>query len=109
MVSNLTFYLVESLIGLIFGLALWLIERKYSKRSDVLDRQMQYYIKSQQLQLQMLMANSNLTYAVAMAVKRGTPNGEVETAIADYLAAKKEYEKFLTDRAVTAVTGIIKK
>jgi hypothetical protein len=43
----------------------------------------------------MSFANGELGYAAAMALKRGTPNGEVEEAIKAYSDAKGEYNKFI--------------
>ena len=45
------------------------------------------------------MAAAKLSYARAMALKRGAPNGEVEEAVADYEAAKLAYYRFLNEQA----------
>lgn len=52
------------------------------------------------LQLEMLMANSKLSYAVAMAFKRGEANGEVEEAIVAYEKAKINFYKFMNKQAI---------
>lgn len=52
------------------------------------------------LSLELNMANSKLSYAVAMAIKRGKANGEVEDAILAYEAAKKKYYNFLNLQAI---------
>ena len=51
------------------------------------------------LALEMQMATAKLAYAVAVAVKRGEPNGEVEDGIAAFEAAKKKYLAFLNEQA----------
>lgn len=47
------------------------------------------------LSLKMMSANNKLSYACAMAIKRGRPNGEVEEAVEAYEEAKQEYDAFL--------------
>ena len=49
--------------------------------------------------------DAKLSYAVAMAIKRGTPNGEVEEGIEAYEAAKKKYIKFLDKLAIEHLAG----
>jgi len=39
-------------------------------------------------------ASAQLSYAVAMAVKRGTPNGEMETAIEKYETAMEAFRTY---------------
>ena len=51
------------------------------------------------LHLQLQMATADLSYAVAMAIKRGSPNGEVEAGIKAYDEARAEYDKFLNKQA----------
>jgi hypothetical protein len=48
----------------------------------------------------MNMANAKLAYAVAMAIKRGSPNGEVEEGIEAYTKAKEKYLKFIDEQAM---------
>ena len=48
------------------------------------------------LNINLTFATAQLSYAVAMAVKRGSPNGEVEEGVATYekaLAAYREFER----------------
>jgi len=51
------------------------------------------------LELEMIMATAKLSYAVAVAVKRGEPNGEIEDGIAAFEAAKRKYVAFLNEQA----------
>lgn len=51
--------------------------------------------KEGRLQLAMLNANSKLTVGVAMALKRGHCNGEVEEGLKAIADANEEYEQFL--------------
>lgn len=52
------------------------------------------------LQLEMSMANNKLSYATAMAIKRGKANGEVEEAIEAFEQAKRNYYKFMNEQAI---------
>lgn len=69
---------------------------KYSESFDEARRQ------SDQLKLSLLMATAQLSYAVAVAIKRGHPNGEIEEAAEQYneaLAAFREFERVPGDSA----------
>lgn len=49
------------------------------------------------IQLKMMQANTKLTDAVAIAIKRGYANGEVEAAQQEIAVAEKEYEQFMME------------
>ncbi len=49
---------------------------------------------SERIQISLLLAVSKLAYAVAMAYKRGQPNGEMEEALEQYREAITEFKKF---------------
>lgn len=51
--------------------------------------------EQEKLQLEITMADAKLSYAIVAALKRGSPNGEVEDALKAYSAAHKSYEAFL--------------
>ena len=51
-------------------------------------------IDKETLQLDLTVASAQLSYAVAMAVKRGTPNGEMETAIEKYETAMEAFRTY---------------
>lgn len=52
---------------------------------------------SERVQLCLLLAAAKLSYAVAMALKYGHPNGEVEEGVDQYKAAMAEFKKFERD------------
>ena len=56
--------------------------------------------KESLLALEMQMATAKLAYALAMAVKRGTPNGEVEEGVRAYEEAKGKFLDFLNEQAL---------
>lgn len=49
---------------------------------------------SEQVQLDLLLATAKLSYAVAMAMKNGHPNGEVEEGVEQYKNAMRSFKKF---------------
>jgi hypothetical protein len=49
--------------------------------------------------MELQMATAKMSYAVAMALKRGHANGEVEEAIEAYEEARKKYLDFLNEHA----------
>ena len=51
------------------------------------------------LHLNLQMATAKLSYATAMALKRGKANGEVEEGVDAYEEAKSEYYSFLNQQA----------
>lgn len=61
--------------------------------------------EGESLQVSLLVSTAKLSYAVAMAVKRGAANGEVEDGIAQYQEAMREFKKF--ERKLVADTNRI--
>lgn len=51
-------------------------------------------MESEMMRIDLEVATAQLAYAVAMAYKRGTPNGEMETAIAQYEKAMEKFRKY---------------
>ena len=56
------------------------------------------------MQLALLVATAKLSYAVAMAWKRGEPNGEVEDGIEQYREAMTAFKRF--ERKLVAKSGM---
>lgn len=50
-------------------------------------------------------ANAKLSYALAMAIKRGSPNGEVEAGISAYNDAMNKQTKFLQKQAIYSIAN----
>ena len=65
--------------------------------------------KEGRLQLQMINANSQLTVGVAMALKNGHTNGEVETGLAAVKEANDAYTKFLEEVALDHINQEVMK
>lgn len=89
--------------GIIVGIVLFYWERRQKKRDTHIGEQSALQIEKDMLQLDLLVATAQLSYAVAMAQKRGTPNGEMEIAIEKYETAMEKFRKF--ERKQLAISG----
>lgn len=73
-------------------------ERKREKRDKQVEEGEQRRRLGERIQITLILAVAKLSYAVAMAYKRGQPNGEMEEAIAQYkesMSAFKQFEREL--------------
>lgn len=61
--------------------------------------------KEAKLSLDLTFATAQLSYASAMALKRGHPNGEVEQGISAYEVALAAYRKFEREQVVDSLEG----
>ena len=95
--NEVVIYLLGLLPSLITGIVLYLVQRKIRISDESVKQHAEIRKREGLLQLKMLMASNKLSYAVAMAIKRGSPNGEVEDAIDAYNEAKNEYYTFLNE------------
>ena len=75
-------------------------EKARKIKDESTDRQSQERIKESRLQLAMIAANSELTVGVAMALKNGQCNGEVEAGLHAVEKANREYTRFLEEVAI---------
>lgn len=91
----LTRILWAVLPSLCCGVVLFFFQKSANKREAKHDKMEERRKEESLLLLKMSFANGELGYAAAMALKRGTPNGEVEEAIKAYSDAKGEYNKFI--------------
>lgn len=83
--------------SVLVAVVLYFFNKSMAERDKKEDRREELRKKESRLLLDMSMANGELGYASAMALKRGTANGEVEEAIAAYAKAKASYEEFVRD------------
>lgn len=75
------------------------LQRRQRKRDAQIDARVEARKHEGLLQLELQMATAKLTYAVAMAVKRGIANGEVEEGIEAFEQARRKYAHFLSEQA----------
>lgn len=88
--------------GLITGIVMAVFNRQQKKRNDASDTRERDRIKSEKLQISLLLASAQLSYATTMAMKRGSTNGEVEPAIKQYIIAMEEFRDFERDQVARA-------
>lgn len=60
--------------------------------------------KRDELLLHITMADADLSYAVVAAIKRGSPNGEVERAVEKYNKAMEAYTDFMQSQAIAKLS-----
>lgn len=70
------------------------IQRMQKKRDEKEEGRARARRTETKLLLDLQMATAKLAYAVAMALKRGTPNGEVEEGVKAYEEAVEEFREF---------------
>ncbi len=88
----------EFIIALLPSLTVAIIMAHYTKKQARKDEEEKERVeireKSEKLKLDLIMADGMLTYAVAMAIKRGAPNGEIEEGIDAYTNAMEAFHTF---------------
>ncbi|MBQ4047312.1 MAG: hypothetical protein IJC93_02960 [Clostridia bacterium] len=92
--------------SLVCGILLALFGRRQSRKDAAVEQRAAARKKESLLSLEMNMASAKLSYAIAMAIKRGTPNGEVEEGVEAYEAAKHKYLTFLNEQATAHLADI---
>lgn len=80
--------------SLLVGLTMAYWNRKQKQRDDHAKEAEEERMESDYVRIDLEVATAQLSYAVAMAYKRGTPNGEMETAIEQYEKAMERFRKF---------------
>ena len=90
---------MESLIiaiipSLVTGIGLFYINRQQKKRDKIAEKKELYQLESERIRITLLVTTAKLSYATAMAMKRGHTNGEVEEAVKQYQEAMKDFKQF---------------
>lgn len=75
------------------------LQRKQNKSDNKKEEHEQARKTESLLQMELIMASAKLSYACAMAMRRGKANGEVEEGVQAYEEAKRKYYKFLNKQA----------
>lgn len=98
-------FLLAILPSLCVSVVMLIVNARWKKREEETDARADARKRESLLGLKLTMASAKLSFAVAMAVKRGHANGEVEDAVRDYEAARGEYLQFLNEQAVDRLSG----
>ena len=80
--------------GIVVGLVCFYWERRQKKKDAENKAQRDLSVEQDLLRLDLEVATAQLSFAVAMAIKRGTPNGEMEVALEKYNHAIEKFRKF---------------
>ena len=80
--------------SLIVGIVLFYWERRQKKHDNHTNERDKLQIEADMRRLYLEVATAQLSYAVAMAIKRGSPNGEIEEALESYNSAMKKFRQF---------------
>ena len=80
--------------SLIVGIVLGVWNRKQNKKNKTEEENNKCALQKELLKIDLILASAQLSYAVAMAIKRGTPNGEMEKGIEQYEKAMETFEHF---------------
>ena len=80
------------------GVMVFYLQRSQKKRDKKEEQRLYVRQTETRLMIDLQLATAKLSYAVAMAIKRGTPNGEVEDGIKAYDKALEEFREFERDQ-----------
>lgn len=79
---------------MVVGVVLAAWNHRQNKAAKVAEEKAQDALSKDALELSLLVATAELSYAAVMALKRGAPNGEVEVALKRYNKAMEEFRRF---------------
>lgn len=79
---------------------------KGEKRSKQAERRAAEREQIYQLQMELQTANTELTKAIAIAIKRGYPNGEIEAAFSTVDKVEVKYNSYLQGLAAKKIAKI---
>lgn len=97
--GELTLALLSGVIsGALVAVFTAVFNRHYEKANSKDDAEAEERKKEARLSLDLLFASLKLSYACAMAIKRGAPNGEIEVGVAAYEKAMESYRNFERDK-----------
>lgn len=80
--------------SLLVGVVMAFWSRQQNKKNKAADDREANTRKKDALQIALLVATAELSYAQVMALKRGSPNGEVEVALDRYNKAMEKFRDF---------------
>lgn len=96
--------LLPALPSIVAAVIAYRINKKSDQRHVEAEKRHDERVKAERLSMEMQLATADLSFATAMAIKRGKANGEVEAGIASYEKAKKDYFNFINSKYVEDIT-----
>lgn len=94
MSDTVTRFLWAVLPSLFVGILMAVWNRQQKGKDSEREKAEKDRLKSETLRISLLLATARLSYASAMAFKRGSPNGEMETAFEQYNRAMNKFRDF---------------
>lgn len=92
---NILFTIIEAIApGIVVGIVMACWNRNQNKKASAATAKEQAARKKDELVISLLVATADLSYASVMALKRGSPNGEVEVALERYSKAMQRFREF---------------
>ena len=92
-------WLAEACVpGIIVGVVLAVMNGRRSAKTKKEEAKEEAAKRKDALEISLLVATAELSYALVMAMKRGSPNGEVESALDRYNKAMEKFRKFERER-----------
>lgn len=93
-------FISDVLPSLFVGVVMYFWERRQRRFEKEMTEKEENRSRSELVKLDLTCATATLTYATAMAVKRGSTNGEMETAIANYEKAMENFRQYEREQIV---------
>ena len=87
-------FLIAMLPSLVVGIFMAIFNAQQKKREERAEEKEKLREEADTCRLSLMLATAKLSYAVAMAMKRGTPNGEIEEGVEQYERAKERFKEF---------------
>lgn len=87
-----------TLPSILVGIVMGFYNRKQSIKHRQIDERDKNNRRKDKLEIALLVATAELSYAISMAIKRGHPNGEIEKAVEKYDDAMKKFRDFEQDQ-----------
>ena len=88
--------------NVVVGVFMAAYNRRQKARDDRDEERETQRVKGEMLRLDLLVATAQMGYATTMAMKRGSTNGEVEQAIAQYEKAMAKFRNFEREQLAKA-------
>ena len=89
---------ISILASIISGVILYFIKRFFAKKEQLETEKAKALAKENMLILKSIDAVGKLTYADAIAIRDGKTNGEMKSAIKDYIEVKDELYEYLLEQ-----------
>lgn len=86
--------------SLLVSLVMFFWNKRQKEKDKDVDEKERKRVESEMLRISLLVASAQLSYAVAMAWKRGEPNGEIEVGIEQYNKAMDKFRIFEREQLV---------